>query len=843
MNVFSLLELPVTSTGFSAISKLDYGDRIGKQLHKVARTDTDIDSASASRSGTVLQSGITRIRISGGQIRTNVLEDSFHSIRHNISVILTPFERPEMSESYEAVSLRAQYIVCVERKGEMLYNNLRKELDACMERKILPGLLKQDVKWIEYMSKLFDWFHDAVALLQSLLSFLDTVGTQSIKSLAYSVFNDRILGRIAVAQKLRDSLTTWTSADRQNSEDERASRASVGRLLRHLITHDVFYGSDGYEKFLITATEEYYSVLATILTDDMHEHPAEFFDTAYDLVEAEVERAEQVFPIDSRQAIREVTERSLFLLPHNLEQEHWVKKVRWLTTAEAVKGYVDNGRIEVLGRMYRVFNRLSEASSSQLPMMILRLAWRTYILNSVSAIVKNSVSDSDLDEKMVPDLLEFKTKAEEIIGTAFVKKEGKRDTEFTQALSEGFASGFKARRSKPAEMLAKYLDGMMRKGQAKFSESLSKSKSKSKSPSAANAINSQNAQDALFQSRLVQVLSLYRFSEDKDVFRTFYHRQLAKRLLLGRSASSDAEAGMLRMMKEQYDSEFDMGEIMFKDLSLSAEMMGDFRNSEIMRRHHEYNDNLEVRILQRSAWPFALAKNQILITDEMQNQLSTFSEYYKQKHKNRKLDWDHALGTMSIKTRFQPENQNAVEKELSVSLYQGITLLMFQEKDKISFAEIREAQPTFDDDELRRTLQSLACGKKKILLKSPPGRDVHDEDEFRFNDDFVSTEEGKKAGYRIHVNSIQAKVSVKESVTTNKSIQDDRKHLLDAAIVRIMKAQKQMKYSDLQIQTIEVVKKHFAPQVEEIKQRVESLVEGEYLERVIGEKAVFRYLA
>lgn len=65
-----------------------------------------------------------------------------------------------------------------------------------------------------------------------------------------------------------------------------------------------------------------------------------------------------------------------------------------------------------------------------------------------------------------------------------------------------------------------------------------------------------------------------------------------------------------------------------------------------------------------------------------------------------------------------------------------------------------------DDDDLRRTLQSLACGKKKLLLKEPPGRDVNDGDMFLFNDKFVLSEEGKKAGYKIHVNSIQAKVSV-----------------------------------------------------------------------------------
>jgi cullin-4 len=37
---------------------------------------------------------------------------------------------------------------------------------------------------------------------------------------------------------------------------------------------------------------------------------------------------------------------------------------------------------------------------------------------------------------------------------------------------------------------------------------------------------------------------------------------------------------------------------------------------------------------------------------------------------------------------------------------------------------------------LRRTLQSLACGKKKVLKKHPVGREVEDDDVFRFNADF-----------------------------------------------------------------------------------------------------------
>ena len=38
--------------------------------------------------------------------------------------------------------------------------------------------------------------------------------------------------------------------------------------------------------------------------------------------------------------------------------------------------------------------------------------------------------------------------------------------------------------------------------------------------------------------------------------------------------------------------------------------------------------------------------------------------------------------------------------------------------------------------ELKRALQSLACGKIRVLRKEPKGRDVNNEDVFHFNDDF-----------------------------------------------------------------------------------------------------------
>jgi cullin-4 len=58
----------------------------------------------------------------------------------------------------------------------------------------------------------------------------------------------------------------------------------------------------------------------------------------------------------------------------------------------------------------------------------------------------------------------------------------------------------------------------------------------------------------------------------------------------------------------------------------------------------------------------------------MQADLTAYADYYKQRHTGHVLNFDHALGTVTMKARFGPGI-----KELSVSLYQGLVLLLFNE--------------------------------------------------------------------------------------------------------------------------------------------------------------------
>ena len=49
-------------------------------------------------------------------------------------------------------------------------------------------------------------------------------------------------------------------------------------------------------------------------------------------------------------------------------------------------------------------------------------------------------------------------------------------------------------------------------------------------------------------------------------------------------------------------------------------------------------------------------------------------------------------------------------------ILQTVVLMLFNDAEKLSFQDIKDATG-IEDKELRRTLQSLACGKVRVLLK------------------------------------------------------------------------------------------------------------------------------
>jgi len=71
----------------------------------------------------------------------------------------------------------------------------------------------------------------------------------------------------------------------------------------------------------------------------------------------------------------------------------------------------------------------------------------------------------------------------------------------------------------------------------------------------------------------------------------------------------------------------------------------------------------------------------------------------------------------------------------------------------------------------------------------------------------------------------------------------DRVSVLEATIVRIMKARKKMTLQLLIDGVVTDVNKRFPPDIKEIKKRVESLIEREFLMRDEEDRNLLHYLA
>ena len=266
---------------------------------------------------------------------------------------------------------------------------------------------------------------------------------------------------------------------------------------------------------------------------------------------------------------------------------------------------------------------------------------------------------------------------------------------------------------------------------------------------------------------------------------------------------------------------------MFKDIDISTDIMAAFRDSAHAKKMPK--DAMTVHVLTMGFWPTYPVMEVSLPTQLTQYQ-DIFREFYLEKHSGRRLVWQNALGQCVLQAHFPKGSK----KELQVSLFQAVVLMLFNDSDALSLEDIA-AGTRLQDKELRRTLQSLACGKVRVLRKEPKGRDVEDGDMFHFNADFTSPQ------MRIKINAIQLKETVEENAATNERVFADRQYQVDAAIVRIMKTRKtlshQLLISELMIQL------KFPVKNSDCKKRIESLIDREYLERDRENSNIYNYLA
>ncbi|CAF1291540.1 unnamed protein product [Adineta steineri] len=100
----------------------------------------------------------------------------------------------------------------------------------------------------------------------------------------------------------------------------------------------------------------------------------------------------------------------------------------------------------------------------------------------------------------------------------------------------------------------------------------------------------------------------------------------------------------------------------------------------------------------------------------------------------------------------------------------------------------------------------------------------------------------KSKKVKINLNQAVKLVEQKDAENDGQKIEEERNFLIQAAIVRTMKARKQLDYNSLIEQIIPQLTSKFQPKILMIKKCIELLIEKEYLERDAKDITLYRYL-
>jgi len=407
-------------------------------------------------------------------------------------------------------------------------------------------------------------------------------------------------------------------------------------------------------------------------------------------------------------------------------------------------------KVDDLSRMYRLFKRIN----NQKPMAE---RMRDYVRQEGMNVVE-AYQEKDMSENCSPyieTLLDLHEKYSKLVNIQFEK-----DNLFLEALKDAFTSFVntdlesETRKTKTscAELLSTYCDSIM-----KTTDKVGEDK---------------------LEDLLERIVHLFGYISDKDMFQEYYRRQLSKRLLVASRSNHDAERSLIAKLKMRCGASFTSKlEGMIKDKSLSEDLQNNFTEF-VNKANKKLEIDFTPQVLTTGFWP-AFKIDVLTIPEEFEVCLSSFKEFYNSRTESRSLKWVHSMGTCQVLAKYEDGN-----KDLLMSTYQACVLLLFNQAAELPAQDIQKAlQLPFED--VKKNLLSLCVSKQaNILKKTGSAKKVEQTDLFSVNDEF------KNKNRRVKIPNLVLKISKEEVADINNTTQEDRKHAIEAAIVRLMKARK-----------------------------------------------------
>ncbi|CAF3140963.1 unnamed protein product, partial [Rotaria sp. Silwood2] len=417
----------------------------------------------------------------------------------------------------------------------------------------------------------------------------------------------------------------------------------------------------------------------------------------------------------------------------------------------------------------------------------------------------------------VETILDIYTKFFKLVKEAFNSEQG-----FTAALDKACAKFINnnavttaaGNTKKSPELLAQYCNVLLRKGNIA-------------------------GEEPDFEEKLNQIMVVFNYVENKDVFLKFYRKMFAKRLVDQLCASDDYEESMISKLKLacgfDYTSELQQ---MFQDIRISKSLTDQYQTYCERNNFHDIVD-FSVMVLKTNSWPFSAPRNFVLPI-ELKKPFESFTTFYTQQHNGRKLILLHQHSKGDLQTLYTEQKYT-----LHVSTYEMVILLLFNKRP--SWTVERMQDETQIDVHL---FWQVLCNLLKSKLITCPEinnneleEDLNEKNDIKMNYNIQIANNFKSKKVKINLNVPIKSVEQKDIEGLYRTIDKDRIGLIRAALVRTMKSRQTLKHSLLMQEVIHQLSSRFKPQIPVIKKCIEKLIEEKYFERQSNENDMLNYLA
>jgi len=464
--------------------------------------------------------------------------------------------------------------------------------------------------------------------------------------------------------------------------------------------------------------------------------------------------------------------------------EELLEKVEMVLLEKEGSGFMAllaNEKSDDLMRMFSLFSRVDNGLNPMANMVEqFIISMGNEVIKQRQARIEGAEKDKNDDPEFIKALLELHEKNLALIRTDF-----SGHALFQKALKDAFVEIINKSTGSctNAELMSSYCDRLFKSGE--------------------------KLNETEVELNLDRVVQLFSYLNDKDLFAEIYRNLLAKRLLDQRS-TIDIEKVMIAKLKMQCGTQFTSKmEGMISDLAVGSDMKSDF-DSMFSKQNSKLD--FSVQVLTAGFWP-SYRSPDIAVPEEMTKCMDLFKVWHDPRHAQRKLTWMYSLGGASVRATFGKKVY-----DIQVTTLQAIALNTFNDGKTFTFEEL-ENTLNLEPEILKPLLHSLSCGKFKVISKTPAGNKINNTDSFVVNSKFTCP----TRKFRIPMASLDATHSPKR-------VEEDRSFLIDACIVRTMKARKTMQHQQL-ISEVMMQLTLFKPLPRDIKKRIEGLIEREYLER------------